>query len=77
MRIALPDYSVKKINIDEVTGLPVDNIPLPLCCDVNDLSFLSTGYPMFFQYCKFVITTMALFYIFSGLFQTVTNFKGG
>jgi len=47
-RIAKPIYTEGKPNIEESSGLPKDNQLLHLCCELDELNFLSPGYPMYF-----------------------------
>ena len=75
-RIAKPVFHEGYQNIDDVTGLPVDNEPLSLCCDLKELNFLSPGYPMYFQYLKFCIYISFTIFLCSGLFGLISNEQG-
>jgi len=49
---------------------------VPMCCDLEELNFLSPGYPMYFQFLKFGIYFLMVLLVFSGIFNYITSSKG-
>lgn len=41
--------------------------------DVIELSFLGSGYPMYFEFIRFCILLMAVLLFFNGLYGLITN----
>jgi len=42
-------------------------------CNTNDLSFLGSGYPLFFDYIRYCIYILVIIFVISGVFNLVTN----
>ena len=63
-RIARPILKKNQI-IDPASGLPIYNEQISLLAHPNSLSFLSPGYPLYFQYVKFVILILVTIFLTS------------
>ena len=64
------------INVDEMSGRPVDLQPVPLCTPRENLSFLGPAYPMYFQFLLFVFGVLFFFLTISGIYAFITNSRG-
>lgn len=64
------------INVDEMSGRPVEVKPLPLCSSRFDLNFLGPAYPMYFQFLIFALGLLLLMFLFSGAFGIYSNYQG-
>jgi hypothetical protein len=49
---------------------------LPLCCDTEELSFVSPGYPMYFQYIRFCLIFLATLFLADGIYSMYDNYQG-
>jgi hypothetical protein len=76
MRIGKPVLDLSQENIDEASGLPVDNEPPSICCDTEELAFISPGYPMYFQFIRFCILMGLCIIVFSSAFNIYDNNQG-
>ncbi|KAL4481493.1 hypothetical protein ABPG74_007582 [Tetrahymena malaccensis] len=57
-------------------GRNVERKPLDLNCNITDLSFLGSGFPMFFQFVKLIILYLVIILMLSGLYNIFQNEKG-
>jgi hypothetical protein len=51
----------------------IENVRIKLNCDLTELSFLGSGFPLFFTYTKFCLIFLIILFGVSGIFNAVTN----
>lgn len=51
--------------------------PLKLSCDPQSLSFLGSGFPLFFDFCKYCIIILLILFVTSGDYNIITNIAYG
>lgn len=54
-----------------------DRIKLPMNCDLKELAYLGSGYPLYFGYIKFCAVMLGVILLISGFFNGFTNFHYG
>lgn len=64
------------INVDEMSGRPVDIEKLPICSSGNDLNFLGPAYPMYFQFLYFSMGLLVLMFAGRGAYGIYSNSEG-
>ena len=50
---------------------------LSINCDTNDISFLGSGYPLYFVYIKFSVFLLISMSVTNGLYRIITNSENG
>lgn len=75
-RIAREKRSYQK-NIDPQSGLPVDNTLVSVCCDLDELNFLPTGYSLYYVFLKYLAYTSLMLFLTSCAYSMWNNSKGG
>ncbi len=55
----------------------VDRSPLPINCSTNELAYLGSGYPLYFDFIKFCGIILLILFASSGAFNLYTNLMMG
>ena len=78
MRIAKPELPGpgEPIDVDEMSGRPINNKPIRLGCDRRELDFLGPSFPLYFQFYGFTFRILFVFLFLYGIFAIYSNSEG-
>lgn len=78
MRIAKPicPPAGQPIDVDEMSGRPIFNNALPLCCDYDELNFLGPSFSLYFQFYLFTFRILIAFLFIFGFYALYSNHLG-
>ena len=72
-RVNGPEVLDPPINICDCCGYNVNRNQLPITCDITELAFLGSGFPLLFIFVKYCAIICMILFLISGVYSIVTN----